>query len=93
MKQRKYTKEFRAEACKMVLEQGHKVPLVAQDLGLAESVLYKWVKDYKASLVPGAQEAKDNARLIKELEAKVRRLEMEREILKKAMAYFVEPSK
>ncbi len=93
MKRRTFTKEFKVEACKMVTEQGQKISQTARDLGIGEPLLGRWVHEYRASLEPGAQEALANSRRIKELEAENRRLRMEREILKKAMAYFVEPPK
>jgi transposase len=91
MGRRKFTPEFKLEAVKLVRERGMTATQAAKDLGLHVNVLRKWVKDTKAN---GAQafpghgrmrpEDAEVARLKREL-AKVR---AERDILKKAIAYF-----
>ena len=93
MKRRIFTKEFKVEACKMVIEQGQKISQTARNLGIGEPLLGRWLQEYRDSQAPGAKEAKESDRRIKELETENRRLRMEREILKKAMSYFVDPQK
>jgi transposase len=96
MKQQRYTPEFRAEAVKLVTEQGLSQESAAQRLAIPKGTLANWVAAAKVatrpSSVPGARSAKDleaeNARLRKEL-AEAR---MERDILKKATAYFARES-
>ena len=95
MKQQRYTPEFRAEAVKLVTEQGLSQETAAQRLAIAKGTLANWVAAAKASArpsVPGARFAAEleaeNARLRKEL-AEAR---MERDILKKATAYFARES-
>ena len=95
MKQQRYTPEFREEAVKLVTEQGLSQETAAQRLAIPKGTLANWVAAAKASTrtsVSGALSAKDleaeNARLRKEL-AEAR---MERDILKKATAYFARES-
>ena len=94
-KQQRYTPEFRAEAVKLVSEQGLSQETAAKRLAIPKGTLANWVAASKAStgtLAPGARSAAElaieNARLRKEL-AEAR---MEREILKKATAYFARES-
>ena len=91
-----YTAEFRAEAVKLVLEQGLTQPEAAQRLGIPKGSLSNWVvaarRTGALSVVPGTPTVvelqAENARLRKELA----RAEMEREIVKKAAAYFAKES-
>jgi len=94
-KHQRYTPEFRAEAVKMVSEQGLPQETTAKRLAIPKGTLANWVAAAKASMhssVPGARSAAElaaeNSRLRKEL-AEAR---MERDILKKATAYFARES-
>ena len=95
-KQQRYTPEFKAEAVKLVLEQGIQQSLAARRLGIPEGTLATWViaarQVTQSVAVPGSRSATDllteNAKLRKEL-AEAR---MERDILKKATAYFARES-
>ena len=94
-KQQRYTPEFRAEAVKLVTEQGLSQKEAAKRLAIPTGTLANWMAASKASTppsVPGARSAADleaeNARLRKEL-AEAR---LERDILKKATAYFARES-
>jgi transposase len=94
-KQQRYTPEFRAEAVKLVSEQGLSQETAAKRLAIPKGTLANWVVSSKAStrpLAPGARSAAElaaeNARLRKDL-AEAR---MERDILKKATAYFARES-
>ena len=82
---RQYTQEFREEAVRMVLD-GHSVSSVCQRLGVTTpSLLYKW----KRQLVEqGGTTAVGLEARVRELEAELRRVEQERDILKKALAIF-----
>lgn len=90
-----YTEEFQAEAVRLVLEQGLTLQSAAQRLGIPKGTLTNWVLRAKApgaTAAPGgvtvAELAAENARLRKELaEAK-----LERDIVKKAAAYFARES-
>jgi transposase len=87
---RKFTDEFKAGAVRLVLREGRTVAQVGRELDLAESVLHSWVKQAKVDQgkgPPGAltsQEREELARLRREN----RILKEEREILKKAAAFF-----
>lgn len=94
-KQHRYTPEFRAEAVKLVTEQGLSQDEAAKRLGIPKGTIGNWVAAAKGSSrasVPGARSATEleaeNAKLRKEL-AEAR---MERDILKKATAYFARES-
>jgi transposase len=94
-KQQRYTPEFRAEAVKLVSEQGLSQETAAKRLAIPKGTLANWVAASKVSTRPSAPGARsaaelvaDNARLRKEL-AEAR---MERDILKKATAYFARES-
>jgi transposase len=82
---RQYTREFKEEAVRMVLD-GHSVASVCERLGLTSpNLLYNW----KRQLVErgGATAVGLEAR-VRELEAELKRVEQERDILKKALAIF-----
>jgi transposase len=87
---RKFTKEFKAGAVRLVLEEGKTVNAVSRDLDLTVSALGSWVKQAQADRgkgKPGALttvEREELGRLRKEN----RQLQMERDILKKATAFF-----
>jgi transposase len=94
--QGRYTREFRQEAVKLITEEKLSLPEAGRRLSLAPSTLNYWVKAYKADKL------KDIGKMQKpliELEmelAKVKKenfeLRMERDILKKAAAYFARES-
>jgi transposase len=88
---RKYTRDFKLEAVKLVLEQKMKQAQVARDLGLSPQVLWRWVTQYRQDSdqsFPGKGRLKPEDQRVRDLEQQVTRLTMERDILKKAMAYF-----
>lgn len=91
MGRKHYDPEFKDSAARLVIVEGRSFKDVATSLGLDQSSLRHWVALAKASGVRPSDAtlaATDPAKRIRDLEAQVRRLEMEREILKKAAAYF-----
>jgi transposase len=89
----RYTEQFKQQAMDLVRVQGTDPEKASRDLGMPASTLYLWLK--KAGWVrrvePAAALPEDVQALkvrVAELERQVRRLEMEKEILKKATAYF-----
>ena len=87
---RSFTDEFRAGAVRLVLVEGKSIPQVARDLDLTESALRTWVERARADQgkgKPGVLTTAEREELAA-LRKKVRQLEMEREILKKAAAFF-----
>ena len=82
---RRYTQEFKEEAVRMLLD-GHSAPSVCERLGLSSTnLLYNWKK--KLLQQEGATAVGLEAR-VRELEAELRRVERERDILKKALSIF-----
>ena len=87
---RSYSDEFKAGAIRLVLEQGKTIPQVARDLDLTASALRNWVERARADRgkgKPGVLNTADTEELAK-LRKDVRELRMERDILKKAAAFF-----
>jgi transposase len=92
----RYTKEFREEAVKLITEGGLKIPEVGRRLSLAPSTIAYWVKAYKAGKLREVGKAQ---RPLTEIEMELVRtkrelaeVKMERDILKKATAYFAKES-
>ncbi len=88
MGRRTFTDEFRGSATKLVMIQGRRVSDVAQSLGIDASTLRLWVKRARSEGGVSPAEQKDLSKRIRELEAQVQQLQVEREILKKAAAFF-----
>lgn len=90
-----YSKEFKEEAVKLVLQQGVAVGQAAQELGVSDSALRKWVGERRlkgGGAFPGSGNLSPDDQRIRDLEKKVRLVEMERDILKKTVAYFAKES-
>jgi transposase len=87
----RYTEEFKIEAVKQVTERGHAVAEVAARLGVSPHSMYLWVKRYG---VPAEerQAADSQAVEMRRLKAELKRVTEERDILKKAAAYFAKMS-
>ena len=89
--QRRFTKEFKVEAVKLVLEKGMTQVKVAKDLGIHATLLNRWIVRYEEDAVnafPGKGRLKPEDQRVRDLELELHRTQMERDILKKAMAYF-----
>jgi transposase len=96
MARRQFSREYKIEAVRLVREQNLTVAQAARELGLHENVLRKWVKDYKADSAyafPGRGQQKPEQAEIAALKREVIKLKAERDILKKAAAYFASESK
>lgn len=88
---RRYDKEFKREAVRLVLENGKPVREVAEHLGIFHGLLYKWIRDYKedpANSFPGKGKLKPEDERIRQLERELADIREERDILKKAVAIF-----
>ncbi len=83
----RYPAEFKASAVKLVLEQGISARKAAGDLGIRVGTLLFWIKQHRRSEGP-AKTQEDLRKEVKRLQAEVDRLRLERDILKKAAAYF-----
>jgi len=97
MERRRFTEEFKAEAVRQALQPGVSKAKVAQDLQIHGNLLRKWVRQARGNAAlpratkvdeSAASLARENQRLQKELA----RVKMERDILKKATAYFAKES-
>lgn len=91
MSSKRYTEEFKREAVRQVTERQHSTVEVAQRLGINKHSLYAWVRDYAAAMPGQAAGAVDLAEL-RRLKAELKRVTEERDILKKAAAYFAKLS-
>lgn len=91
-----YTPEFKLQAVRMVLEQKLSVAEVARRLGVGENLLHLWKKAVLkngSNAFPGAGHLTPQEAEIQRLRAEVKRLEVERDILKKATAFFASESR
>jgi transposase len=87
-----YTPEFKSEAVSLVLKQDYSVEKAANNLGISESALRKWIhKAQDLGLDPKNSEPLEKE--LRELKRELERTRQERDILKKAMAYFANPQK
>lgn len=91
MSNKRYTEEFKAEAVKQVTERGHPVAEVASRLGVTPHSMYQWLKKYSVA-EPERQAAHDREAELRRLKAELKRVTEERDILKKAAAYFAKTS-
>tara|TARA_R110000782_G_C14753133_1_gene407407 strand:+ start:63 stop:341 length:279 start_codon:yes stop_codon:yes gene_type:complete len=83
----RYTEEFKIEAVKQVADRGHSVAEVAARLGVSAHSLYQWIKRY-AKPTDQRQHDDDLQAENRRLKAELKRVSEERDILKKATAYF-----
>lgn len=92
MNDKRYTDEFKQEAIKQITERGHAVQDVAKRLGVSTHSLYAWLKKYGHGPEHAAN-IDDQQAEIRRLRAELKRVTEERDILKKATAYFARESK
>lgn len=88
---RKFSEEFKAEAVRLVLEQGLGPAQAARDLGLGQSTLDNWVRAAREAQQPDSLTESEKSEL-KRLRKENSVLRMERDILKKATAFFSKSS-
>ena len=91
MQRRVFSREFKLEAVKLMRDRGVAVAQASRDLDVAESVLRRWVRDVAADpaqAFPGHGQVKPEQQEIDRLRREVAKLRAERDILKKAAAYF-----
>jgi transposase len=85
----RFADEFKEEAVKQVIERGYTVADVAKRLGVSVQSLYKWTKVYAPNATDRYEaELKEVRRENLKLKAELSRVQEERDILKKAAAYF-----
>jgi transposase len=96
VERRQFSREFKLEAVKLVEERGVTLAQAGRDLDVHVNVLRKWVREFRqdaANAFPGPGVMKPELAEIARLKKEVAKLRMERDILKKAAAYFASESK
>lgn len=92
---RKFSREFKLEAVKMVKDRGVAARQVSRDLDINENMLRRWIKELSEDpheAFPGLGNMKTEQAEIARLQREVAKLKVERDILKKAAAYFAKES-
>jgi transposase len=92
---RHFSREFKVEAVKLVTERGVAIMQAARDLGVHETMIRAWVKEFgedPQQAFPGKGVMKPEQAEIERLKKEVAKLKMGRDILKKAAAYFAKDS-
>ncbi len=95
MQRKTFTKEFKDEAVKLVLEQGMTGKKVCEDLDIGYSSLVRWLREFRENgkqAFPGKGRLMPEDERVRQLEREVRRLTIERDILKKTIGYLAEKS-
>jgi len=95
-RRKNYTREFKREAVSLVTEQGYRVSEAARNLGIHGSLLRRWRSQLEKEgkdAFPGKGHMTAEQEEIRRLRREVQQLRMEREILKKATAFFAKESK
>lgn len=95
MERRKFSREFKLEAVKLARDRGVSMAQAARDLDVHSNVLRKWVREAVSdpgSAFPGHGIMKPEQQEIERLRRELARMKAERDILKKAAAYFAKDS-
>ena len=90
-KRRTFSAEYRRDAVRLVLEQGYSQAEAARSLGIGCTAISRWVQEFNArgdDAFPGHGNLSPSAAELKRLERENKQLRLEREILKKAAAFF-----
>lgn len=90
-RRRAFAREFKLEAVRLIRDRGVTAAQAARDLGVHENVLRKWVRDFEAEpnqAFPGQGQMRPEQLEIEWLRGEVTKLKAERDIPKKAAAYF-----
>ena len=92
MLKRKFTNEFKQEAVELVLEQGQSVSETARGLGIKTTTLHGWLTKARDGILDPKSSRSLESEEIKRLRKELAKVTQEREILKKAAAYFAKIS-
>lgn len=92
MSSKRYPEEFKIEAVKQITEQRYPIAEVSARLGVSKHSLYEWVRTYSHP-APARIEAQSKDAELRRLKAELKRVTEERDILKKAAAYFAKESR
>ncbi len=91
-----YDREFKVQAVQLILEQHKSVTQAARDLGISENTLHRWLNDYKQdpdTAFVGSGYLKPEDKALRDMQRKIKDLEEENAILKKAMRIFANDRK
>jgi transposase len=91
-KQRQFTEEFRLDAIRLARSSPQSVRRTATDLGIPQATLSRWLREAREAGAVGETLSADERTELAELRRRVRVLETEREILRKAAAFFAQES-
>ena len=95
-KRKIYTREFKLEAVRLITEKGYSIAEASRNLGVEYSVLRRWKRqlaDDPKNAFPGKGRLKGPDEELRRLKRELERVKEERDILKKALAYFAEDQK
>jgi transposase-like protein len=94
-KRRKFTPEFKAETVKLIRESGRSIGEICRELDLTETAVRSWVRQTEVDAGRGPEGVMTSTELeeLRRLRREVRELRQEREILKKATAFFAKESR
>jgi len=95
-KRKKYSREFKIEAVRLIADKGYSIAEASRNLGIEYSVLRRWKKQFEHDpkyAFPGKGMLKPQDQEMRQLRRQLERVTQERDILKKALAYFAEDQK
>ena len=95
-KRRVFDREFKLEAVRLIIDKGYSMAEVSRNLGVDYSVLRRWKQQFEADpqfAFPGKGMLKPQDEELRRLKRQLERVQEERDILKKALAYFAEEQK
>ena len=93
---KQYSKEFKLDAISLVVEQGYSRSEAAKSLDIKPDLVGRWVREHQADdgqAFRGNGKLTDEQQEVRKLKAQVKRLEMEKDILKKATVFFAAQTK
>jgi transposase len=94
MQRRRFDRQFKLEAVRLITDRGQSIGQVARDLGVRPEMLRRWQQQFAADpeqAFPGVGRPKETDREVLELRRQLQRVTEERDILKKAVAIFSGP--
>ncbi len=95
-KRKIYSREFKIEAVRLIIDKGYSIAEASRNLGIDYSVLRRWKQQFENDpndAFPGKGKLKPQDEELRQLKRKLERVTQERDILKKALAYFAEDQK
>lgn len=90
-RRRRYDSQFKLDAVRLIRESDRAISDIARDLGVRRELLYKWKRELEAdptNAFPGKGKLKPEQEQLRQLQQELKRVTEERDILKKALAFF-----